>query len=322
MKRQLSCFVIMPIGDPKKDPLKFKRFSDIYENIIKPSVEAIAVQLGITIKCARADDIKKSGSVMKQVLLSLLDDDILIADLSDRNANVFYELGIRHTFFKRSILISDDPSNNPFDVLGYRTIPYQYPECDMEQFQRELLGHISDLINNPKEPDNPIWDLNLKAELKDSTSKAKIEVGYKKTKITGQRHDYEFEFGVTNQGSVIFKDIVAEVKFPAEYLERKDWQYPHLHSSIVMENGMEYVHFTFNYMGIREHIRQSTYDMCLLPGKTIWIFGKTPLITSLPYFVVHDNWQNRRKYRVEWKVFIDGKIFGDGSVPFESLQMF
>lgn len=318
----------MPIGDKEKSPEKYQHFKDVYEHLIKPTVEDSAKSLSLEIACYRADDIKRSGSIMKKVLQDLLDQTIVIADLSGQNPNVFYELGVRHTFFKRSILISDTPGDNPFDIHGYRTIPYKYPECDVNSFRDALREHIEDIIMNPSEPDNPVWDFNLKSELKNDAgepkSVAKIEIGYKKVNIKSERHDYEFEFGLTNKNNEAFKDIVAEIKFPEEYLEKKDWNYPHLQGEVVKEDNCKYRHFIFNYDGIREDVRRRKYDICLLPEHTLWIFGKDSplLITRLPYFVIHDNWDNRRKYRVEWKIFTSGKILCDGSMPFESLQMF
>jgi len=324
MDKEIECFVIMPIGDEKIDPEKFKHFNEVYNNVIKASVEYVAKQLGRTIACSRADDVRKSGSVMKQVLQSLMDKTIVVADLSDKNPNVFYELGVRHTFHKRSILISDSPGNNPFDVHGYRTIPYQYPDTDLDFFQKDMLGYIKDIIDSPTKPDNPVWDFNLKPEVLDAESKIKAEVGYKKIKISSSRHDYEFEFGVTNQNTKSIQDVVVELKFPAEYLEGQGCSEPHLRGETVRENNLKYVQFTFNYMGLRESLRQAQYNICLFPGKTLWIFGKKSplLITRLPYYVVHDNWDNRWKYRVEWIIYVDGEIVSEGNIPFNSLQMF
>ena len=322
--KKIDCFVIMPIGDKEMTPEKYQHFKEVYEKLIKPSVEDVAKSLSLEIECFRADDIKRSGSIMKKVLQDLLDRVIVIADLSGQNPNVFYELGVRHTFFKRSILISDTPGNNPFDVHGYRTIPYKYPGSDQNNFRNALRGHIEDIIRSPHESDNPVWDFNLNAELKNGTSKAKTEIGYKKVKITSDRHDYEFDFGITNNNKESFKDVIAEIKFPEEYLEKRNWNYPHLRAEVINENRSKYLHFVFNYTGLEEKIRRERYNVCLLPGHTLWIFGKDSplLITRLPYFVIHDNWDNRRKYRVEWKVFADGKMLCDGSMPFESLQMF
>jgi len=322
MDKKIECFVIMPIGDEKIDPESFSHFNGVYNDVIKASIEYVEKQLGCSITCSRADDIRKSGNVMKQVLQSLADKFIVIADLSDRNPNVFYELGIRHTFFKRSILITDSPGKNPFDVHGYRTVPYKYPNTDLDSFNKDMLGHIKEILDAPTKSDNPVWDYNLKPETLDAGSNVKVEVSYEKIDINADRHDYEFEFGVTNLMKKAIKNITADLTFPAEYLERNDWDYPHLKSKIIYENDLEYIHFTFNYMGLEERIRRTTYDTCLLPGKTLWIFGKEPSITRLPYYVTHKSWDNRHKHRVKWIVYVDGEIMLEGNIPFTSLEMF
>jgi len=77
-------------------------------------------------------------------------------------------------------------------------------------------------------------------------------------------------------------------------------------------------------MGLDEKLRKGTYDPFLLPRKTLWVFGgkPDPMITRLPYYVVNDNWDNRRKYRVKWIVYVDGELQSEGNIPFESLQIF
>ena len=88
---KIDCFVIMPIGDKEEALEKYQHFKDVYDRLIKPSVEYAAKSLSVEIECFRADDIKRSGSIMKKVLQDLLDRSIVIADLSGQNPNVFYQ---------------------------------------------------------------------------------------------------------------------------------------------------------------------------------------------------------------------------------------
>ncbi len=111
-----TCFVIMPISDVDGyDPGHFTR---VYEHLIKPACE----QAGF--KPERADETPRTDVIMAGILKKIIACDIAICDLSSRNANVFYELGLRHAFNKKTVLIKDYKTPMPFDISGIRTLTY------------------------------------------------------------------------------------------------------------------------------------------------------------------------------------------------------
>lgn len=111
-----TCFVIMPIADhPDYDTGHFTR---VYEHLIKPACIAAGYQP------IRADDSKASHMIMFDILKKIMDCDMAICDLSSKNANVFYELGLRQAFNKKTILITDGRDKPPFDLAGFRYVPY------------------------------------------------------------------------------------------------------------------------------------------------------------------------------------------------------
>ena len=111
-----TCFVIMPISDVDGyDPGHFTR---VYEHLIKPACE----QAGF--KPERADETPRTDVIMAGILEKIIACDIAICDLSSRNANVFYELGLRHAFNKKTVLIKDYKTPMPFDISGIRTLTY------------------------------------------------------------------------------------------------------------------------------------------------------------------------------------------------------
>jgi tetratricopeptide (TPR) repeat protein len=113
-------FVIMPFGKKKSaDGSMIYDFNAIYSQIIKPALEAAGFE------SFRADEETTSGDILTDMFQELLLADLCIADLSIDNANVFYELGIRHSLRKRGIVhIQAGRSYMPFDVFNVRTIPY------------------------------------------------------------------------------------------------------------------------------------------------------------------------------------------------------
>ena len=76
------CFVIAPIGEPDSDTRK--RSDQILRHIVRPAVES----KGYT--AVRADEISEPGIITSQVIQHVVDDPLVVADLTERNPNVFY----------------------------------------------------------------------------------------------------------------------------------------------------------------------------------------------------------------------------------------
>lgn len=111
-----ECFVMMPFSDPtgyQKD--HFKR---VFDYLIKPACEKAGF------KAKRVDENAKTGIIMLEILDMIVESDIAVCDMSSRNPNVFYELGLRQAFDKKCVLIKDERTDYPFDVNMLRTVDY------------------------------------------------------------------------------------------------------------------------------------------------------------------------------------------------------
>ncbi|MBK9926529.1 MAG: DUF4071 domain-containing protein [Anaerolineales bacterium] len=112
-------FVIMPFGKKKGGDGSLYDFNAIYTQLIKPTLEMAGFE------AFRADEETTSGDILTDMFQELLLADLCIVDMSIDNANVFYELGIRHSFRKRGIVhIQAGRAYMPFDIFNVRTIPY------------------------------------------------------------------------------------------------------------------------------------------------------------------------------------------------------
>lgn len=112
-------FVIMPFGKKKGADGSPYDFNAIYTQLIKPTLESAGFE------SFRADEEASSGDILTDMFQELLLADLCIVDMSIDNANVFYELGIRHAFRKRGIVhIQAGRAYMPFDIFNVRTIPY------------------------------------------------------------------------------------------------------------------------------------------------------------------------------------------------------
>lgn len=112
----LNCFVIMPISDP--NDYDTGHFSRVYSHLIKPACTAAGVSP------IRADEVKSTNYIVIDILKRILQSDIVLCDLSAKNPNVMYELGIRQAFNLPSILIKDKRTERVFDIQGIRTVEY------------------------------------------------------------------------------------------------------------------------------------------------------------------------------------------------------
>lgn len=106
----------MPISD--QDGYEDKHFLRVYKHLIKPACEKAGF-LPI-----RADEENKTNYIVIDIIKKILEADIVLCDLSAKNPNVLYELGLRQAFNKKSVLIKDNKTNRIFDIQGLRTIDY------------------------------------------------------------------------------------------------------------------------------------------------------------------------------------------------------
>src|SRR3974390_1966415 len=123
MNQEKICFVICPIGD-ENTPIR-KRSDQIFKHIIEPAVKEDGY------KCLRSDHIPSPGLITSQVIEHLINSDLVIADLSGHNPNVFYELTIRHAIQKPFIQLIERGEKIPFDISGLRTISIVTKEFDL-----------------------------------------------------------------------------------------------------------------------------------------------------------------------------------------------
>jgi hypothetical protein len=82
----------------------------------------------------------------------------VIADLTDKNPNVFYELGVRHALRPRTILIAQSLDDIPSDLREYRTIVYDTSAKGADVFSKRLKSYLDEMHKEPERADNPVLD--------------------------------------------------------------------------------------------------------------------------------------------------------------------
>jgi hypothetical protein len=96
-------------------------------------------------QCVRADDLFGSRQIVSDIWDQIASTRFVIADLSGRNANVFYELGLCHGMEKRAILLTQNLSDVPFDLRDRRCVEYS-AERALDSLVSKLVPHIRECI--------------------------------------------------------------------------------------------------------------------------------------------------------------------------------
>ena len=155
MNRPL-CFVLMPFGKKPDGTGGTVDFDAVYREMIAPAIEAADMQP------LRADEEMDGGIIHKPMFERLILCEYAVADLTTANANVFYELGIRHAARPWStVLIYVDQSRLPFDVAPLRAIPYRLASGGTPAAADEVRAVIAERLDKARDavPDSPIYEL-------------------------------------------------------------------------------------------------------------------------------------------------------------------
>ena len=112
-----DCFIIMPIAD--HPDYKSGHFKRVYEDILAPACKAAGY------KPVRADDVTQANLIHLDILQKLLESPMAICDLSTRNPNVLFELGLRQAFDKPTILVQEEGTPKIFDINIFRYVEYR-----------------------------------------------------------------------------------------------------------------------------------------------------------------------------------------------------
>jgi len=151
------CFVLMPFGEKKDSKGRLVNFNSVYNDFIKIAIEKAGLEP------IRADEELFGGTIHKPMFERLILCDFAIADLTSLNANVFYELGLRHAIRgETTIPIFAFDSDLPFDLKMERTIPYKLNDdgnlIDVENTIDLLTKKIIHCRENPH-IDSPVFQL-------------------------------------------------------------------------------------------------------------------------------------------------------------------
>ncbi|MCG3156770.1 MAG: hypothetical protein DKINENOH_03394 [bacterium] len=137
------CFVLMPFR---------KELDRVYTEAIKSACD----KAGFT--AVRADDLIGPYNIHRDIIEYIFDSSAIIADLTDSNPNVFYELGVAHAIANKTIMILQEGLKPPFDIHNYRCISYELSETGLTALARRLAEYLQHLEEWSRRPTNPVQE--------------------------------------------------------------------------------------------------------------------------------------------------------------------
>jgi hypothetical protein len=130
-----TCFVAMPFA---------LDFRSEYDKVIRPAIESAGL------KAVRGDEVYTRQSVLADVWLGIRKSLAVVAELTGRNQNVMYEVGLAHAIGKPIILLTRDEDDVPFNLRALRRTFYKVNEPDWGTYlQEEISGKLRTIVDNP-----------------------------------------------------------------------------------------------------------------------------------------------------------------------------
>jgi hypothetical protein len=130
-----SCFVLMPFDE---------RFDEVYRTILDTLQSP-----DLNFVCRRADDIR-APNILETILGNIAQSEYVVADLTNSNPNVFYELGIAHCVkdAEKVIILAQGMEHVPFDLRHLRCVVYEHSASGLEILRAELLATFKEASRN------------------------------------------------------------------------------------------------------------------------------------------------------------------------------
>ncbi len=146
-----KCFVIMPFSQTS-DKHTEEYWTNHYKTFIKPLIES-----GHPLVAERSAPLR--GDILRQIITDLVTASIVVADLTDANPNVYWEVGVRQSFKHGTITIAENGTDLPFDLGGKGTL-YYFPDdhIKMKEFENQFHKAINDCLENPNLPDSHVLE--------------------------------------------------------------------------------------------------------------------------------------------------------------------
>ncbi len=137
------CFVIMPFSEERKE---------VYKHGIAPACRRA------DFAPVRVDELKGHFNINRKIIEHIFRSDAVIAEITDHNPNVFYEMGVAHAIANKTIMIAQNAKALPFDISNYRCLIYKQSVDGLKELQDAIVESLRELEKWSQQPSNPVQD--------------------------------------------------------------------------------------------------------------------------------------------------------------------
>ncbi|SFF14504.1 hypothetical protein SAMN05216563_1143 [Phytobacter palmae] len=160
MSTKKKCFIVTPIGNSESTTRR--KAQGILDAVLRPVLEEKQFEVFVS------HEMSEIGSITKQVIEHLLKDELVIANLTELNPNVMYELAVRHAARLPVVIIAEEGTILPFDLSDERTIFYKNDMLGSYEFKPIFLKNLESALSDDA-PDNPIYRVSQSLLIQEST---------------------------------------------------------------------------------------------------------------------------------------------------------
>lgn len=176
---QKTCFIITPIGS---DGSIIRRAANgLIDSVISPVMKELDFRMIVPHKLA------DPGSITVQVVNHIVDDDMVIANLTGLRPNVMYELALRHSAMKPVVIMAELGTVLPFDISHDRVVFFTNDMAGVMKARKDLQNHVK-MASSGKQPDNPIYIARKTGVIKEISQK---DIGSINDFIIGQLNNLQ-----------------------------------------------------------------------------------------------------------------------------------
>lgn len=197
-----KCFVISPFGDP---------FDDYYEQVYKPAIEEA------NLEAERGDEVYGAGAIIDDIFNSIIESVVVLCEVTGKNPNVNYELGIAHALKKPAIIITQNIDDVPFDYRHLRVVTYDQKKVDWsQQLGQAISKTILAVLADPKKALawNPVEEVETTLKKPETDGYSEVVISYSPDpSIATLRFDDQFVRLSARSGDVRphFKSFFIEI---------------------------------------------------------------------------------------------------------------
>lgn len=153
MKTNQTCFVIMPYGVRQVGPRKKLDFDELYREVIAEAVKEAGLD------CVRCDDDVSPGPIHKRMMEQIFESRVAVADITTLNANVFYELGVRHALREGvTVIIRREGTSSPFNIAGLSAVTYSSDPAQRRQAIDAIRNAIQAGLRKKEHRDSLVYE--------------------------------------------------------------------------------------------------------------------------------------------------------------------